>query len=202
MDGDGFPRQREAISKFAKTNRYEIVGEFRDEGISGTSDLEHRPGLTALLERLESNGVHTILVERADRLARDLMVGEVILDQLKKLGAKVLTAEGDDLTTGDDDLTRTLIRQVLAAVAQFEKGCIVAKLRVARARRRAKTGRCEGVKPFGCSAPKPRCSSRSGCRTTGARRASALRPRSKPTRCRRGTAGSGTRPRSTTSCAA
>jgi hypothetical protein len=41
-----------------------------------------------------------------------------------------------------------LIRQVLAAVAQFDKTVTVLKLRAAR-RKRRKTGRCEGRKPFG-----------------------------------------------------
>ena len=50
---------------------------------------------------------------------------------------------------GDDDPTRTLIRKVLGAVAQFEKSVIVLKLRAAQVRKRGETGRCEGRKPFG-----------------------------------------------------
>lgn len=53
------------------------------------------------------------------------------------------------MTAGDDDATRVLIRQVLGAVAQFEKSVIVAKLKAARIRKRRETGRCEGRKPFG-----------------------------------------------------
>ena len=56
---------------------------------------------------------------------------------------------GTDLTVGDDDPTRVLIRQVLGAVAQWDKSVIVQKLRAARERKRRDTGRCEGVKPFG-----------------------------------------------------
>src|SRR6187200_814188 len=81
VQGDGFERQRTAIAKFAKAAKYEVVDEFRDEGVSGTKELEHRPGLAALLDRVESNGVKVVLVERADRLARDLMVNEVIVHQ-------------------------------------------------------------------------------------------------------------------------
>jgi DNA invertase Pin-like site-specific DNA recombinase len=93
--------------------------------------------------------VKVVIVERADRLARDLMVNEVIVDQLTRAGARVLTADGADLTAADGDPTRTLIRQVLGAVAQFEKSVIVLKLRAARDRRRRREGRCEGRKPFG-----------------------------------------------------
>ena len=146
----GFPRQKETIRKYAKAHNLEIVGEYRDEGVSGTKELEQRQGLAALLDYIESNGVQIVLVERADRLARDLMVSEVILGQFRELGVSVIAADSDvDLTTGDDDPTRTLIRQVLGAVSQFEKSVIVLKLRAARQRTKRKTGRCEGRKPYG-----------------------------------------------------
>lgn len=146
----GFPRQRETIRKYAKVNGLEIVCEYRDEGVSGTKELDQRQGLAALLDHIESNGVQVVLVERADRLARDLMVSEVILGQFRELGVSVIAADsGVDLTTGDDDPTRTLIRQVLGAVSQFEKSVIVLKLRAARQRTKRKTGRCEGRKPYG-----------------------------------------------------
>lgn len=148
-DKDGFPRQQEAVAKFAQRNGYEIVDEFRDEGVSGTRDLENRPALAALIDRIASNGVRVVIVERADRLARDLMIGEVILREFAKHGATVLTADGQDLTAGSDDPTRKLIRQVLGAVSEFEKSVLVLKLRAARERKRARGERVEGVKPFG-----------------------------------------------------
>ena len=148
-DGDGLRRQRDAIRRFAAANGFTVIEEFVDAGVSGTKDLAARPGLAALLDRVESNGVKVVLVERADRLARDLMVNEVIVDQLSRAGARVLASDGADLTTADDDPTRTLIRQVLAAVAQFDKSVIVLKLRAARDRKRRRDGRCEGRKPFG-----------------------------------------------------
>ena len=150
VDGDGFPRQRETVSRYAKTAGFEVVGEYRDEGVSGSKDLDAREGLSDLLARIRSNGVRVVLVERADRLARDLIVGELILNQFRDLGVKVIAADsGTELTAGDDDPTRTLIRQVLGAVAQFEKAVIVSKLKAARMRKRKAAGRCEGRKPFG-----------------------------------------------------
>jgi DNA invertase Pin-like site-specific DNA recombinase len=149
VEGDGFERQREAIRCFAKSAGFDLGDEYRDECISGTRELEKRPGLAALLDRVENNGVKVVIVERADRLARQLMVSEVIIDQFKQAGARVLTADGADLTSDDDDPTRTLIRQVLAAVAQFDKTVTVLKLRAARERLRRKGERVEGRKPYG-----------------------------------------------------
>lgn len=150
MRGDGFPRQREAIAKYAARNKIEIVAEFCDRGVSGCRELEHRKGLAELIERIESNGIDLVLVERADRLARDLMVSEIILKQFRDLGVSVIEAgAGNDLTVSDDDARRKLIRQVLGAVAEFEKSVLVSKLRAARERVRQRNGRCEGRKPYG-----------------------------------------------------
>src|SRR6188474_1169481 len=91
-DGDGPERQRQAIRRFAKASNLALTEEFSDLGVSGTRELADRPGLAALLDRLESNGIRTVIVERADRLARNLMVQEVILGQFAKIGARILTA--------------------------------------------------------------------------------------------------------------
>ena len=40
-----------------------------------------------------------------------------------------------------------MVRQVLGAISEFEKASLVAKLKAARDRKRAATGRCEGRKP-------------------------------------------------------
>src|SRR5579875_2421033 len=48
-----------------------------------------------------------------------------------------------------NDPTPVLMRQLMGAVAQYDKPQIVAKLRGARMRKRAKEGRCEGRKPYG-----------------------------------------------------
>src|SRR6516225_9118867 len=143
IDGDGFPRQRAVIAKYAKAKRIEIVKEFTEKGVSGTTELEGREALTELCKRLDENGVRLVLVERADRVARDLMVSEVLLQQFRDRGVQVIECEGgQELTVCDNEPTRVLIRQVLAAFSQFEKTCLVAKLRAARDRVRKENGHC------------------------------------------------------------
>lgn len=151
VDGDGFTRQTEAVAAYARHAGLTIVDMYQDKGVSGTKDLEDRPGLAALLDRIDSNGVRIVLVERADRLARDLIVGETILGQLRERGVKVFDAEGIELTAADGDPTRTLIRQVLGAVAEFDRRVTVLKLRAARERVRRRDGHCEGRKGFGAT---------------------------------------------------
>ena len=42
IEGDGFTRQLEAITRYAKVNDIKIVEVFKDGGISGTKDVTER----------------------------------------------------------------------------------------------------------------------------------------------------------------
>jgi DNA invertase Pin-like site-specific DNA recombinase len=151
IEGDGFDRQREKIQKWAKANTATISREFREEGVSGKNDLDGRPAMIDLLAAIAANGVRVVVVERADRFARDLVASELLLREFTRLGVKVIEAEGgNDLSAGDhDNPTAKLVRQILAAVSEFDKTIILLKINAARLRKRNETGRCEGRKPFG-----------------------------------------------------
>ena len=152
VEGDGPVRQKQAIREYAKANGITIKKIFLEEGVSGT--LADRPALADMLLELERNGtgVKTIIVERVDRLARDLMVQENIIHDLQKSGFDLISVmEGDDLLSGDP--TRKLIRQVLGAVAEYDKTMTVLKLRAARDRKRKAQGKCEGRKSYTEEAP-------------------------------------------------
>lgn len=148
-DGDGPERQRQAIARFAKRQRLTVAEEFADLGVSGTLPGTERPGMVALLASAVALGASVVLVEKADRLARDLIEGEVLLRTLRELGLQVLGADGTDLTAGDGDPTKALIRQVLGAFSEYDKQSIVLKLRAARERKRLAGERCEGRLPYG-----------------------------------------------------
>jgi DNA invertase Pin-like site-specific DNA recombinase len=147
VDGDGFTRQTEAIGRFAASSGMVILDTFREEGISGAKDLENRPALQDLLLAIEAGDVRVVLIERLDRLARDLMVQETIIGDLGKRGITVISVAEPDLCS--DDPSRKMMRQIFGAIAEYDKAMIVLKLRGARQRTKAKTGRCEGAKAFG-----------------------------------------------------
>jgi DNA invertase Pin-like site-specific DNA recombinase len=151
IEGDSFPRQRASIQKFAKAQGFESVREFRDEGVPGKTELEGRAGLSECIGYVREHGVSVVLVESADRLARDLIVSELLIREFQKIGVRVIAAAGGvDLTEGSNlNPTAKLIRQILAAVAEFEKNSIVLRMRAAKDRIRARDGRCEGQKPYG-----------------------------------------------------
>lgn len=145
VDKDGPDRQRASIAAFASKNDYQITEEFFDGGVSGSVEGVDREALNSLFTAIRANGVRTVLVERSDRLARDLMVGELIYAEFRKLGVRVIETEGGtELTVEDNEPTKVLIRQILGAVAQFEKAIIVQKLNAGRRRKAKETGQCCG----------------------------------------------------------
>lgn len=144
-DKDSDKRQRAAIEAFASSAGVEIVDWFYDAAVSGADAIAARPGFAAALERVASNGVRTIIVETANRFARDLIVQETGFRMLRDLGIELIAADSPGSFI-EDTPTAALIRQVLGAVAQFEKAALVAKLKGARDRKRRDTGKCEGRK--------------------------------------------------------
>ncbi|WP_244553136.1 recombinase family protein [Bradyrhizobium erythrophlei] len=145
-DKDSEPRQRVAIAGFAKRAGFALVGEFTDQAVRGADPIETRPGFSALLDRIESNGVRVVIIEDGSRFARQLMTQELGLIALITRGVRVLTASGDDLTD-DSDPSRTMMRQIAGAFHQYEKARLVAKLKGARDRKRASgVGRAQGRK--------------------------------------------------------
>ena len=144
-DKDSEKRQRAAIETFAKHAGFEIIDWYYDEAVSGADRIEERPGFADLLERLEGNGVNTIIVETANRFARDLVVQETGFHLLRQLGYDLIAADSPNSFL-ENTPTADLIRQVLGAVSQFEKASLVAKLKGARDRKRREKGKCEGRK--------------------------------------------------------
>lgn len=151
--GDGPERQRAAIKAFCAEHKLQTVAEFFEKAVSGTVEGIERPVFSDLLTCAEEYGVPiAVVVERVDRLARDLMVSELLLAECRKRGVKVFSVDQgnlEDVASNGGDPTRILIRQIMGALAQWEKSVLVKKLKAARDRVKARDGRCEGTIAYG-----------------------------------------------------
>lgn len=145
-DKDSDKRQRDAIARYAKAHRITIVHEFYDAAVSGADPVMEREGFAAMLACLLGNGARTVLVENASRFARDLAVQLAGHALLKSHGIELVPVDAPDHFR-DETPTAAMVRSILGAVSQFEKEALVSKLRKARERMKATTGRCEGRKP-------------------------------------------------------
>ena len=153
VDGDSRERQRLAVAAYAKRAGLEVVQEFYDAAVSGADHLGQRAGFSALLAWCAESGVRTIVVENASRFARDLVVQETGYALLKGQGYALIAADDPDAFTADTP-TSNMVRQILGAVAEFEKANLVAKLKGARDRASVVKGsRVEGRKGYADSLP-------------------------------------------------
>jgi len=123
VKGDGFPRQLQAIKTYAAEHDLKAVQVFREEGVAGNKESMDRPAWAAMMTALLGNGVKTVIIEKLDRLARDLMVQEATIAHLAKNGIMLISVAEPDLMANDP--TRILMRQMLGAVAQYDKSQIL-----------------------------------------------------------------------------
>lgn len=148
-DGTGLDRQSEVITKFAKNNDYGVINIYK-EAMTGT-DAE-RPEFLQMLADLLSNGCRTIIIERLDRLARDLTVQMQLVGLLCSKGITLISADtGTDVTSSyaGDPMMKAML-QVQGVFSELDKSMLVNKLRKARQAKKEKTGcSVEGQKPFG-----------------------------------------------------
>ena len=144
-DKDSDKRQRAAIEAFAKRAGYTVAeGDwFYDADVKGSDPIETRDGFGSLLDRIDGNGVRVVLLEDVSRLARELMTQELGIVLLIARGVKVLASNGDELTETEDEM-RKAMRQIAGVFAELEKTRLVKKLKAARDRKKAETGKCGG----------------------------------------------------------
>ena len=141
-----------AVRAWAKSHHHKVMAVVADEGISGAKELDDRPGLAEALAVVREGLVGGICVYRLDRLARDLVLQEQILAEIRHQGGELFTtsaAESGCLSDDPDDPSRRLIRQVLGAVSEYERSMIALRLRAGRRRKAEKGGYAFGSPPLG-----------------------------------------------------
>lgn len=153
--GQGLGVQETACRAWCKAQGRRVAGVHADEGVSGTAAaLESRTGLAAALEQLRA-GAGALLVYRLDRLARDMVLQEQLLAEITRAGAQLhSTSASEDAYLADDpdDPARALVRQVLGAVAAYDRAMVSLRMRLGRERKRAAGGYAGGRPPFGTRA--------------------------------------------------
>lgn len=157
LDGMGLAIQADATAELATAEGLELVAHYCDEGICGAEGLDVRQALAAALDDLAEHPGTVLIVPRLDRLARDLMVQEQVLADCWATGAVVLSCSPTERVycqpDNPEDPARTLIRQVLGAVAAYERAMIRLRMAKGRRRRLRQTGWAGGPTPFGWDDP-------------------------------------------------
>ena len=134
--------QRNYCQQYAAVNGLAVAAVFDDPDVSGAD--EFREKLWQAIEALPKGGV--LLVYKRDRLARNVYLSEQINRAVTKKGATIEAVTGD--VKGDSAET-VMIRQVLAAIAEYERKMIASRTRHAMRFHMANGRRMGAECPYG-----------------------------------------------------
>jgi hypothetical protein len=88
LDKEGDKRQFDAISAYA-AGRYDIAGTFYNPIVIGLDPIDVRRGFIRLLYYCREHGIGVVLVENAERFARDLYVQLTGHELLRRRGHRI-----------------------------------------------------------------------------------------------------------------
>ena len=130
--------QLQELREVASQRGWDIVGEFKDEGISGSS--RDRQGLQEMLNTIRGGKVDVVAVWKIDRLGRSLQHLLQILDELALRGVDFVAIRnaGLDSTSAQG----RLMLQILGAFCEYEAELIRERVRAGVARAKANGKRC------------------------------------------------------------
>lgn len=140
----GLDFQEQAIHEYAKKNNIETVVVHRDEGISGALGIARRPGLLRALNELTKDSI--LVVDKRDRLARDIMVMAMIESMVSKKKSRIISLSGEG--TADDSPSSILLRRMVDIFSEHERLLTSERVKVIH---KVKKERREpmGILPFG-----------------------------------------------------
>ena len=105
--------QLQVCYEYAKRQNYNVVGEYIDRAISGTTD--NRPDFLRMIDDSCKKQFQAVLVYQLDRFARNRYDSAIYKAKLKKNGVRVLSARENI----SDDASGILVEGLLEAIAEY-----------------------------------------------------------------------------------
>ena len=143
-DGFSLADQRRRIEAAAHAGGYELARVYEDAGRSG-KDLD-RPALAALLEACGRGEVDGVIVAKLDRLTRSLADLLALPGRLDRAGVALISLK-ESIDTGTS--TGRLFRNILGALAEFERDTILDRITTGMAEKAQQGRRVGAWLPYG-----------------------------------------------------
>lgn len=132
--GAGLEAQRAAVAAETERRGWTVVEWRADEGISGSKDVHHRPGLAYAIELIEAGHASVLMVAKTDRVARSLRTLLAVIDRIERAGGNVVAVDGSIDTASAAGRFQT---QIMGSVAELERALISDRTKAALAIKRA-----------------------------------------------------------------
>lgn len=145
LDKYGVEAQKEAITKYAKENGYEIE-RFLVDSVSGVLE-ERRQWAVIMRESIITNPPYeAIITYKSDRVARDIKLYYYYFYQLEKRGIKLVSVQEDFESMGE---FKEVIRAMMLFVAEQERKNIKIRTSAGRGTKASIGGFAGGRVPYG-----------------------------------------------------
>ncbi|WP_079177589.1 recombinase family protein [Streptomyces mangrovisoli] len=137
-----------ACKAYAAQRGWKVVHIATDTNVSGASRLEDRPGMREVLSWLPR--ADYVLAAKLDRYARSVLEFQRLLDAAKSTSTTVITADG--VVSPEN---ASIIINVLAAFAEYERDMIRARITDSKKHFRARGNHLGGLTPYGYAVSGP-----------------------------------------------
>lgn len=115
--------QLQVCYEYAKRQGYNVIGEYIDRAISGTTD--NRPDFLRMIDDSAKKQFEGVLVYQLDRFARNRYDSAIYKAKLKKNGVRVLSARENI----SDDASGILVEGLLESIAEYYSAELSQKIR-------------------------------------------------------------------------
>ena len=130
LEGYSLDAQKNKIIEYCKTNGYDLIDYYVDEGISGKS--LKRPKVQELISDVKKRKFNAIVVYRLDRFTRSLKDLANLIELFDKFNVLIKsTSEDLDISS----LSGRAMVQMLGVFAEFERGAIAERVALGREQR-------------------------------------------------------------------
>lgn len=143
-NGQNTDTQLVALRDYCQRNKYQIAGEYIDNGVSGLKD--NRPAFNRLLSDLRAGKINCVLVYKLDRIGRSLQHLLNLFEEFNNRGIEFISLSQNINTSTPEG---KMFLRMLMVLAEYERELIVNRVNAGleRAKKEGKTlGRPNGSK--------------------------------------------------------
>ena len=160
-EGEGLDIQLDRIVSYCDSHNLNLLpeGDFTDEGKSGSKESINRDGIMSLIEFCKrrnaspnpSSHIGHVIVDKVDRLSRNLFEQLFIEKQLLVQGVTILYSAQELLNSSDgmDGAMKNMMRQMMGAFAEYELASIKFRLGDGVRKKTRNGNKPTGRQPFG-----------------------------------------------------